>query len=553
MRTLSLELDKKMTLVEQDQCLSKLPYADGANFDSYSRQHEPHCLPETRIDLLYQLEEWSGSADDQCIYWLNGMAGSGKSTVARTVARVLKDKNRLGGSFFFSRDRGDLSNASRFFSTLAIQLTETSPALKNYIVKQITENKDVMRRGLRDQWEQLVFRPLLSMKKNQPLESLLILVIDALDECENQEDIRLILELFAQVQDLGSRYLKVLVTSRPETPIRLGFANISKNTHKSFILHNISQPVINHDLSTFFNHELNKIKRDQSLPKYWPGEQKISLLVEKADRLFIYAATVCRFIGDPFYSPEERLSFVLQSSTMVQSSKKELDKMYTQVLKCSIFGDSDRDDIKQLGKQFRRVVGPIVILLDSLSTQALSDVLAISIQSIKCVINPLTSVLDIPENEKSPVRLLHPSFPEFLLDRKRCLEDMFWIPKEQTHNNLVMKCLQIMSKNLKRDICSLRWPGTLIAEIDKDQVKKCLSASLQYACRYWVNHLQQAKELSAPDYILRFLHEHFLHWLEVLSLMNRLTESINLIIILEVMSKVSKENLKIDEFSNFEH
>lgn len=99
--------------------------------------------------------------------------------------------------------------------------------------------------------------------------------------------------------------------------------------------------------------------------------------------------------------------------------------MYTQVLKCSIFGDSDRDDIKQLEEQFRRVVGPIVTLLDPLSAQALSDVLAISMQSIKCVINPLTSVLNVPENEKSPIRLLHPSFPEFLLDRKRCLEDIF--------------------------------------------------------------------------------------------------------------------------------
>lgn len=107
-----------------------------------------------------------------------------------------------------------------------------------------------------------------------------------------------------------------------------------------------------------------------------------------------------------------------------------------------------------------------------------------------------------------------------------------------------MKCLQIMSKNLKRDICSLRWPGTLIAEIDENQVEKCLPASLQYACRYWVNHFQQAIELSAPDYILRFLHEHFLHWLEVLSLMNRLTESVNLITTLEVMSKVRENNLK---------
>jgi len=89
---------------------------------------------------------WSNNPSDACIFWLSGMAGTGKSTVSRMVARRWDDEKRLGASFFFSRGRGDLANASKFFATLACQLAHTQPSLANpfeklYSTIPISQNK----------------------------------------------------------------------------------------------------------------------------------------------------------------------------------------------------------------------------------------------------------------------------------------------------------------------------------------------------------------------------------------------------------------------------
>lgn len=61
--------------------IEKLPIAIGAEFDSYMDQHEDECLPGTRTELLCQIAEWATSSRSKPIYWLNGMAGTGKSTI----------------------------------------------------------------------------------------------------------------------------------------------------------------------------------------------------------------------------------------------------------------------------------------------------------------------------------------------------------------------------------------------------------------------------------------------------------------------------------------
>src|ERR1700756_4997800 len=121
--------------IVNEQHLSKLPRADGAVINSFPRQHEPSCLLGTRFDLLKQVGEWSNNLQGKCLFWLNGMAGTGKSNIARTVARESSKQNRLGGSFFFSRGGGDRGHARMFFSTLALQLAEMSPILKRDICK----------------------------------------------------------------------------------------------------------------------------------------------------------------------------------------------------------------------------------------------------------------------------------------------------------------------------------------------------------------------------------------------------------------------------------
>jgi nucleoside phosphorylase len=99
--------------------LNLLPIASEAPFNSYDKRHHTFCLDGTRVGVLNEIYAWASGESEQCIFWLNGMAGTGKSTIARTVAYKYSELYRLGASFFFSRGGGDPSHASKFFTTIA--------------------------------------------------------------------------------------------------------------------------------------------------------------------------------------------------------------------------------------------------------------------------------------------------------------------------------------------------------------------------------------------------------------------------------------------------
>jgi hypothetical protein len=467
------------------------------------------------------------------------MAGTGKSTVASTVARNFAEQKRLGASFFFSRGGGDLGYATKFFTTLAIQLAKLSPALKAYICQAISEHSDIAQQALHEQWKQLILRPLSMLKGGQLQPPNLVLVIDALDECEPEDDVRVIIRLLAQAKDLNTAKLQIFVTSRPETPIRLGFRTIPEAIHQDFVLHNISQPIIQRDISFFLNHNLKKIREEHALSTDWPGEKNIQLLVQRADGLFIYAATACRFIGHPKMLPEERLSQVLEGNAPGQSPTQKLDEMYTTVLTYSVIGDCDKQEKGILCERFRQIVGSIVILFEPLSPAALTELLPIQARLIDKTLNPLRSVLNVSENRNSPIRLLHPSFRDFLLDQ-RCLDDQFRISGKKAHSDLAESCLKVMSNGLKRDICRLRMPGALTSEVESSDIVRYLPISVLYACRYWVDHLQRGDISLCGDngQVHIFFQEHFLHWLEALSLIGKLPEGVLMLTALQSMLTV---------------
>jgi NACHT domain len=173
---------------ELEDALSRLPYAVDAPFDSYHRQYEPTCLENTRVDVLRRIFDWVDGQDERCIFWLNGLAGTGKSTIARTVAREYFERKRLGASFFFSRGGGDVSHAGKFFTSIAVQLANNAPPLQRYICEAIRERSDIASKPLRDQWRQLVLGPLSKLNGNY-YQSSYVLVVDALDECNDKNNI----------------------------------------------------------------------------------------------------------------------------------------------------------------------------------------------------------------------------------------------------------------------------------------------------------------------------------------------------------------------------
>jgi hypothetical protein len=179
-----------------DSLLNSLPWATNASFNAYKRQHDPTCLPDTRVALLQRIHKWVDRNDECFIFWLSGLAGTGKSTIARTVAQECFQRGRLGATFFFSKGGGDVGHAGKFFTTIATQLAKHSQYLKRYICDAIT-NSDIANQSLSDQWRHLILGPLSKLSSNSHLSSYVI-IIDALDECENEKDIQVILQLLAE-------------------------------------------------------------------------------------------------------------------------------------------------------------------------------------------------------------------------------------------------------------------------------------------------------------------------------------------------------------------
>src|SRR4051812_11587087 len=194
--------------------MTKLPTAKGASFDSHMEEHNSTCLPDTRTELLHQIQRWANDNNSKSIFWLSGAAGTGKSTIARTVARTFAEHQQLGASFFFKRGEGERGNATLFFTTIATQLLIRVPEIGPGIKKAIDANPAISEKALKDQFEKLILQPLLELAR-LPASTLLI-VIDALDECEQDNDIRAILQLLSRSKVLKSVSLRILVTSRPE-------------------------------------------------------------------------------------------------------------------------------------------------------------------------------------------------------------------------------------------------------------------------------------------------------------------------------------------------
>jgi hypothetical protein len=590
--------------VSIENLIDKLPCADNAIFNALSEQHKDTCLPDTRVDLLRDIYTWADGRGERFIFWLNGMAGTGKSTIARTVARKYFEQGHLAASFFFSRGGGDDSHAGLFFPTIARELAKISGTLHEHINDALRENSKIASQAYSDQWRQLILGPLRRFEKDAT-PSTYVIVVDALDECNNSDDIEIILRLMAEARDLKRIRLRILLTSRPEIPIRHGFEEIPETEHRDFVLHKISPSIVDRDISIFLEYKLRQIERKHSLGASWPGPKILDQMVQNAGGLFIWAATACRFISEGAFA-EERLCIVLGKSqstapqdndgahvVLVQKLIKRLiwdtgllfiwiiilcgfirdegflkdqlyaflnsgpvtpnhslNGIYTAVLRSCIRTNYTEQEKKRFCRMLRIVLGAIVTQFSPLSAKSLNKLLRQPVKeeilelSVEHTIKDLHAILDIPDNDFEPIRLHHPSFRDFLLDRDRCRDSSFWVDKSKTHQALAARCIQLLSCCLIDDICEVVIPGKLVTEVGQSQIQQCLPPEVQYACLYWIQHVQKGGvQLHDDDFVHQFLKIHVLHWLEAMSWMGKISDGIRDITLLESIVNVSVDRL----------
>ncbi|KAH8594887.1 putative WD-repeat protein [Bisporella sp. PMI_857] len=526
--------------ISQENPLSLLPFAANASFNSSTRQHESTCLPNTRVAVLQKTSQWADSEDQQCLFWLSGMAGTGKSTIAHTVARNYFEQGRLAASFFFSRGGGDAGNASKFVTTIAIQLAVHIPPVERHIRDAVTACKIIASQSLADQWRQLVLKPLLKLEGNDTYRSY-IMIIDALDECEDEKDIRIILRLLAEARSLKKVRLRALITSRPEVPIRNGFCKISDAEHHDFILHDMEAAIVDHDIFIFLEHQMGLIGQEWCLGASWPGEQALRRLVINASGLFIWAATAYRFINEGRHRAAKRLSMMLKGSTSTRTPEHHLNDVYLKVLKSTIHEEDLEEDKEDTYSMLKQVLGTIVLLYSPLSTKSLSELLSFPIGAIEGGLADLHAILNIPKDTSRALRLHHPSFRDFLLNKDRCSDPNFWIDKKQAHQALADRCVRLMSTSLKQDICGLNTPGVLVSDVESSRVERSLPPEAQYACLYWIQHFHKSgAQYRDDDQVHQFLQVHLLHWLEALGWMGKTSEGIHAILSLEAQIQADK-------------
>lgn len=237
--------------MRQNQLLQELPLAQSATFDSFEEQRERQCLEGTQRILLESIQQWVDDEDGTTALWLSGMAGTGKSTLSRTTAHALSSGKRiidgsaasnnqfLGPSFFFSQRDVARNNARYLISTVASSLARTMPEIKVYITDAISDNEDVAKRRLQSQWTDLIIEPLSKLESRLMSRVRLFIVIDALDECENNMEVAALLPQFASFRELDRLRVRIMITSRPESHIRIAFERLLDTLYRSVIVRKV--------------------------------------------------------------------------------------------------------------------------------------------------------------------------------------------------------------------------------------------------------------------------------------------------------------------------
>jgi len=194
------------------------------------------------MSVLDEIESWSKDSNMAPVYWLNGLAGTGKSTIAQTIAERLFADGMLGASFFCSRDFEDRRDLHCIFPTLAFQLAHKYPEFRSILVLLLRANPDVGYESLFNQMRALIVEPLSSSNISTTV------IIDALDECVDEDPQSAILSVMGRLVE-GIPSIKFLITGWPEPRIRSGFRlKLLRPLTDVFVLHEVESSIINSDI-----------------------------------------------------------------------------------------------------------------------------------------------------------------------------------------------------------------------------------------------------------------------------------------------------------------
>jgi hypothetical protein len=508
----------------QHDLFRKLSHAKLAWYDAPSPDHRRPCTTNTRLALMAELMAWATDATKPKIYWLTGMAGTGKTTVSYSFSEHLEKSKMLGATFFCSRLVDECTRVERIFPTIAYWLARRIPAMAGSLLELLRKDPDAANHSLNKQFTDLVVNPLTDA--GGTFKEQLIIVIDALDECADQEQVKQLLSVI--FHHSPKLLIKIFITSRPEQAIKLGFGCEAQQNYSKFILHDIDKAIVNADIRLYIVERLTDMIRGRDdfsgARDDWPPEDKVKILAERADKSFIYAKTVCDYIGKHTGNVLRRLENVTDINVGRSTlGLVRLDELYRNILDHAILDEDEESEVQ------RQILAAVISLRNPLSITSLGTLLDIDAYDIRPALASLHSVLSVPESLDGCISTFHATFPDFLTNRKR--SQNHFLDSSKCHQQLAIKCLTQMSRSLQENICNLAGNPTT-NEIASDTIKQHIPDGLQYSCLYWASHLiatRKEETLEANDLynqLDEFLRKHCLHWMECLSLVDRLEVAI---------------------------
>ncbi|KAI9439119.1 hypothetical protein H4582DRAFT_117919 [Lactarius indigo] len=495
--------------------------AENANhlYQSAQSAQRSKCLEGTRVTVLEQIRAFLKDTVSVNLFWLSGIAGSGKSTIAQSAAveaTLLSDC--IVASFFFSqRGHTELCDASFVFPTLAYQFSLADAGFRKHVSEIIKEQPDIFEKDY-TQYKSLIVEPLKAMNCTQRR---IFIVLDAFDECEPRGATAILNALLDKKIGIPKE-LKVLTTSRPEAHIREVF--YARDDIRKLNLQDIeAKRDIHHYLLTTFKRPPITLATP-----FNAGDEVIFKLAESAGDSFIYAASILRFIFDEHdQHPQRRLDILLGNRTDPEERPYErLDTLYLSILHQAVpFGAS-----RSIKRRLRTVLGQLVTFREPLPMVVMENFCELEPGDIKRALHYLHSLIQVPNSDNQAPLIYHLSFSDFIIDSTRCRDGDLVVDVNSAEREVLLSCFGHLSSQLHRNMAGIEDPSLPHSEIDSFQTKveNAVSPELRYACQYWTSHLMKTEVVDDDEMWPRlrdFLTRCLLWWIETMALLDTLREA----------------------------
>ncbi|KAF8330832.1 uncharacterized protein EI90DRAFT_3059439 [Cantharellus anzutake] len=371
---------------------------------------------------------------------LTAVAGAGKTSIALTIAeRCASDEDvTLLLQYFFKE--GERSRPDIVFSGIARALADHDPVYRTFITSALRKDPSLSTTSFATQFKKLVAPALLH--KPPPSDHPMVIILDALDECDKEVFESLAEILGEEVPKLPSS-VKFFLTSRQ-------FDLVNRYLSPDYPIYRLT---INLSDETNVQDYLRSNLRDE--------DKTVQEILGRANGLFIWISTIFRYMKMANKDPMRTLESLLDTGAKQPDvpAEKMMDNLYTSILKKCAWEDEDFAD------DYPIVMGAILVAQQPLSITAWDAILSPSLKSsVRYTLAELAPLLSGVEDSHIPVRILHQSLRDFV------------------------------------ELCSIKGLGLIENLSERDEMPcippKELSEHFQYACRYIVHHLSGVQEPS---------------------------------------------------------